>query len=388
MIERLIDDITEDDFRRLADVGATESRTLEFKRNLPGGGDADRKEFLNDITSLANANGGDLLFGVAEGASGAVEAIPGLDPQLAEAEVLRLENILRDGVEPRLPPVKIRRILMADGREVLMFRVPASLMAPHRVILKNSGRFFTRNSRGKYEMDTFELRQAFTSAEQLPVRLRALHEQATSDAYVGFPFRLRDAPNAIASLIPLRLLRESRQVGVTPETALAPYAPRIHHKVLQTLEGVVLYSDIDKPDPGVADNWQFTPAFARTYWQGRIDVGWNLGGVRRLNSMETEPMVFPKAFEDGLTDMFVSGVAKLQGLGVEGPWVVMVTVMGISGHVLSLGDGYTSTQAWRQGASLPELVLDHARRDALLPIFRSFWLLFGEVRPDDFGAQR
>ena len=54
-----------------------ESRTLDYKRDLPGGSDADRKEFLADVSSLANTVGGDIIFGIEE-VGGLPTAIVGL----------------------------------------------------------------------------------------------------------------------------------------------------------------------------------------------------------------------------------------------------------------------------------------------------------------------
>lgn len=42
-----------------------ESRTLEYKRDLPDPKDRDSKrEFLGDVTSFANAQGGDIVYGI------------------------------------------------------------------------------------------------------------------------------------------------------------------------------------------------------------------------------------------------------------------------------------------------------------------------------------
>jgi hypothetical protein len=41
--------------------GVEERRRLEYKRALPGGTDDEKKEFLADTSSFANAAGGDLI---------------------------------------------------------------------------------------------------------------------------------------------------------------------------------------------------------------------------------------------------------------------------------------------------------------------------------------
>ncbi len=41
-----------------------ESRNLEFKRQLPGNSDSEKKEFLADVTAMANSGGGDIVYGM------------------------------------------------------------------------------------------------------------------------------------------------------------------------------------------------------------------------------------------------------------------------------------------------------------------------------------
>lgn len=62
MIPRPLQDITRHDLEALVINQVAERRTLEFKRELPGNSESQRKEFLADVTSFANAQGGDLLL--------------------------------------------------------------------------------------------------------------------------------------------------------------------------------------------------------------------------------------------------------------------------------------------------------------------------------------
>ncbi len=101
--------INESDFQSLVDNQRLEGKTIEYKESLPDNSDSDKKEFLADISSFANAAGGDLIFGINE-----VDHVPselsGLDLSNIDAEKLRLESIIRDGIEPRIPAVSIREI--------------------------------------------------------------------------------------------------------------------------------------------------------------------------------------------------------------------------------------------------------------------------------------
>ena len=46
---------TRDDIDALVADAVKEGRTIEYKQAMPGGADADRKEFLADVSSFANA---------------------------------------------------------------------------------------------------------------------------------------------------------------------------------------------------------------------------------------------------------------------------------------------------------------------------------------------
>ena len=61
---KYIDDITADDIKSLIDNEVVEDSSLDYKRDLPNKG-KDR-EFLKDITAIANKNGGIIIYGLSE----------------------------------------------------------------------------------------------------------------------------------------------------------------------------------------------------------------------------------------------------------------------------------------------------------------------------------
>jgi len=68
MLYKSIDQIDISDMQALIDNEVGESKTIEYKSELKIDLGDDRKEFLADITSFANADGGDILFGIKEDA--------------------------------------------------------------------------------------------------------------------------------------------------------------------------------------------------------------------------------------------------------------------------------------------------------------------------------
>ena len=65
MINKPLSQITMGDLLNLVAEGTQESKTLEYNWLLPQSTDKDKKEFLADASSFANATGGDLIFDIA-----------------------------------------------------------------------------------------------------------------------------------------------------------------------------------------------------------------------------------------------------------------------------------------------------------------------------------
>ena len=62
-LNKPLDQIEERDLQELLAGQVSEHKTLEYKLALPGNSDSERKEFLADVSSFANAAGGDLIYG-------------------------------------------------------------------------------------------------------------------------------------------------------------------------------------------------------------------------------------------------------------------------------------------------------------------------------------
>ena len=155
--------------RSLIADGALESKTIEYKRKVPGRSESDVVPFLAAVSSFAKTAGGDLLLGI-EAEDGVPVDLPGVEIDNLDGEKLRLEAMLRNGLEPRLPRVHIRPIEVEAKRYVLLIRVPGSWVAPHRV--RKNNQFYARTSSEKFPLDVGELRTAFTMSETLAARIR------------------------------------------------------------------------------------------------------------------------------------------------------------------------------------------------------------------------
>lgn len=135
-----------------------ESKRLEFKREPYKTNREGKREFLKDVSALANTEGGAIIIGMEEkdGAAHVIVPVSGLiDP-----EILRLQSLARDSIEPRLPSLEIEEVSVPTG-SVIAVTVDASYAAPHRVSHEGHNKFYGRTSAGVYELDVSELREKF-----------------------------------------------------------------------------------------------------------------------------------------------------------------------------------------------------------------------------------
>lgn len=380
MIDVTIDEINEATLQRLINNQVAESRALEFKREVPGGGDEATREFLADVTAFANAQGGDIIYGISE-ANGVAADLSGVELDNPDSEILRLETKLRTGVDPRLIGVRTKYVPLANGRSALVLRIPASLSAPHRVTFKHGARFFGRNSGGKYELDVRDLKHAFTESAQLPQQFRQLHAEAiTASQGFDMPFAIENAPTGVVSVAPLGLFRDERKIPVTRDNAVVPVRVGAY-SALDTIEGVLVHAPIDETGR--------VTSYALTHRTARTDCAYVIGGVRQQNGEESRT-VWPSVFESGLIEMAHASQTRLRQHGIEGPWVILVSIIGAKGFRMVLGDGYPTDAAFRDDVLLGQHVVERIDPEALLPIAQAFWLLFGMHRPASraLGAER
>src|SRR5205807_8154296 len=136
---------------------------IDYKVSLSCRVDRDNKEFLADVISFANAAGGDLIFGMDE-QNGVASQLVGLHVSSVDGEILRLEQLMRDGLDPRIPNLKLQPVNVSSGI-ALIIRIARSWIPPHRVKYGGTSRFYSRNSAGKYELETSEMRPLFALSQ-------------------------------------------------------------------------------------------------------------------------------------------------------------------------------------------------------------------------------
>jgi hypothetical protein len=169
-LEKSLADITEQDLAALIANAVAEGRTIDYKRDLKISQDADKKEFLADVSSFANTVGGHLVIGMDE-ANAQPTNLVGIPGTNSDQVMLQTENIIRNGLDPRIIGIQQHAVPLTSGNVALVIRIPASVASPHMVSYKGTSRFYARNSRGKYQLDAAEIRHAFLASDTLVKRI-------------------------------------------------------------------------------------------------------------------------------------------------------------------------------------------------------------------------
>lgn len=336
---------------------ASETRILEFKRDMIGGKDDEKKEFLKDISALANTMGGDVIIGMAE-ADGVASELTGFTANPDE-EIRRLEAILHSCIEPRLHGVRMHPVGLSSGGHALVIRVPQSWNPPHRVNFKGWTKFFARGDRQVYEMDVDHLRGAFLGAADAERRLTDFRVERIAKVKSGQTqvdlshgqFVLHLCPVQTGTGINLMGLsgREIDSLRPLQSIIFEGYSPGWN------LDGLHVVSSL-----GEGAAW---PSTAQVFRNGNVEMVF----ARMLfERSEDQPRSLAYVVISEMAERVPLAVRTLVARGVAGPFVLMVSVLGVK----------NSTMA-RETRRFPSVVSNRSHDDLLLPSIILDDLTFG-----------
>lgn len=244
-----VDDITEEDLLRLKEAAVPERQDFDYKRDSYGRSDADKVEFLADVSSFANTAGGHIVIGMAEDGGRPTELV-GLEGNVDE-EKQRLEAIAHSGLEPPILGLRMASVPLSGDKHAIVIRVPRSWNPPHRVVAYGRNRFWARNSAGKYEPKVDQLRQLFLTAPALADRVRDFRlDRITKIAAGETPVRLIDRNCLVLHVVPFESLDGTFRYDVkdlinrwTEFTPITPDGGGMDWRI--NLDGLVTLSGMD-----------------------------------------------------------------------------------------------------------------------------------------------
>ena len=380
MINKRFDQIDKADIEDLVNNEVSESRTLEYKQELPSNSDSDKKEFLADISSFANAAGGDILYGIVEKRdgngkpTGLPEKAQGIDFENIDQEIQRLLSIIRDGVEPRIPGAQIKPIEGVESGSIVFIRIPKSWISPHMVTYKNSSRFYSRTSAGKYQLDVSEIRSAFSFSEELPNKIRRFRDERIARIIADeTPVPLRPTGKIVLHLVPIDAFTSIRQIdlvshynilrGVTPLGATG-------HNSRYNIDGILNFNcDRDESNCN---------SYAQVFRNSIIET---------VSSDYDNNIIPSQAYEEEIIQAFDKYIEITQQLECHFPYFILTTMVGVKGYEMGVGSSSYPHRfprpIDRDVLLLPDVVIEDMETELtslLRDLFNAVWQAAGYPR--------
>ncbi len=356
-----VSQLEEQDLLEIVARQEIETKTLEFKREISINTDAEKKEFLYDVTSFANASGGIIFYGIDE-TEGVASSIRGINDINPDKEKLKIENILRSAVTPRIPGISIHSVELSDNSFVLIIAIPKSWASPHMVAYKNNSRFFTRHSTGKYQMDVQEIRQAFLLTENISSRVKEFRTQRLSDIISGeIPIPMKEGAKVILHSIPLSAFEPAQQIDINFVNEkiyiLAPQSTNARFN----FDGLLSYSKYNNE----------AIIYHQVLRSGIIEIV----DIDMLDDTYDKELIIPSLkFEKEIINRFIRILQIQQQLHLEPPILLFLTLTGVKSYKMAVSQNIRfryhlhDYEIEKDVLLIPEILIENYPTDDNLPV--------------------
>lgn len=380
-----LDDIDERDLQELVEQKLVERKTVEYKDKLSVGSEAERKKFLSQVSSFANAGGGHLIYGM-RAADGVPEEVSGLEMANPDGEVLRLDEMARMGIRPRIPGLLMRAVVLKTNRVAVIIRIPKSWARPHQVIFNGEFRFYSRASNGKYTLDVDELRSLYSLSESTAEHIKNFRADRLGQIVAGeTTVSLPEGAKTILHSIPFNAFDQSIKYDlnlIKQDTGLLePLRSSGWSAPNHNLDGIYTYSTHDK----------VRHSYLQVFRNGIIEAV-NTSLLER--ELDEQKLIAGVAYEGELLRALSRHLTLQKRLGVEPPVIVMLSLLGMKGYVMLVAPERRFNEGHpidRDALLLPEVMvedLDANISHTVRPIFDALWNAAGwsqSINFDDEG---
>ena len=189
-----------------------ESEYIDYKENFAALECQDKRqrkekqdEFRHDVCSLANADGGYLIFGIRETA-GIPTEIAGIEIDNTDRFELNRRNEL-SGILPVVPNVGFAFVLVGANRYVVVIKIDRGVNKPY-LYIENEGicKFFTRRGNRKQAISYMEIRNNFLQSRLLSEEIKMFRKERLEYYKNENPQK----PIAVFHIIPEDFLNENQ----------------------------------------------------------------------------------------------------------------------------------------------------------------------------------
>jgi hypothetical protein len=148
---------TEAELQALHSDNVRESLHLEYKASGAVDKKDDKKklEMARDVSAFANADGGQIIYGMTEKDHDPAGLDQGLDPKIYPE--IWFEQVIQQHVTPTIAGLKPYHVPLSHGQVAVVIDVPASKGDPHQA----DGRYYRRHNFNRLIIEHYEVRDGF-----------------------------------------------------------------------------------------------------------------------------------------------------------------------------------------------------------------------------------
>jgi hypothetical protein len=383
------------DIQELITNSVAENKTLEYKQELKivtvPSSDDEKKEFLADVSAFANTEGGDIIYGISEKNSIPKDII-GIEIIKTDELSRKIDNLIRDGLQPRIAH-QIKLLPISENKYVLLLHIEKSWNRPHRVILGGSTAFYARNSKGKYLLDTFELRDMFNISNTLITKINSFkNERILSILDGNAPAPISQKGNVILHFIPFDSFNPMREANIKMLQEKSDNLGLLHWKGWNTkynLNGYLLYSPATNKENLSYD-------YTQIFRNGSIEA---VDGL--LFSAHEVSAHFPKknipiyAFEESVLHYFTKAIDYFRSINIQPPVYFSISLINVLGYSIPENNPFYSA-VWGKSVidtdivKLPESIIndfDIKPESVLRPMYDIIYNACGQEKSNNFDEE-
>ena len=336
---------------------------------------------------MANADGGDIVYGMEELDGCAVALVP-ITTDDPDAASRRLLQVLDAGLEPRVPGVTLRHVEVEKGY-ILLVRVHASYDGPHCIRMNANRRFVTRNGTTTADMTYDQIRSAFDRTATLAERARQLiAERREAISARRTPTPILKGPVFALHLVPLAGIAERRIVNLRDvyQTTFTNFIGNDWGGGSRTFnfDGLTVHQGGDHEDGHYS--------YVHIFRTGALEAARLAGGKRRLDQNGPERSI---VWSLDMSKYFYATASQflraLKGWGYSGPALLGLALLDVQGYELGIGDvfhRFSRGTADRPSLTPPEVWLNSIDREDIDDALRSsldiIWQAFDQECCPDF----
>lgn len=379
------DKVDEGIIKRLVESEIQESKILEYKRELSIDKENDKKEFLYDVTSIYNTEGGCLIYGIEEkkdndrNSTGIPEKITGIEIDNYDKLSLKIEDTIKNCTEPSISNIIIKQVIV-EGKSVLILGIPKGLGLPVMVTYQKINKFYRRRNSGKFLVDVYELNLMFMQNQILneaaeKFRMNRIHKVLGREGV-----RLNRETSIFIHILPFSFLSGNNldiKTIINNEiiSRMKPIFSNSGCSTMYNLNGFYSFSKNTPLNPSNNISNQLL-SYDQLFRNGIYESYSDSFSYNEVVSYNVKRYINGKQLILKITKKIEENISLLTDFEIEPPFLIGISLFNVSGIFLQDSNGIVGGKFNDNEIILPYLVLQSVDSNIytnLKPLFDILW---------------